>query len=296
MSVAKRLGVDNLDAPNMRGVRVEWPRWQQIEPVLAVVDDFEHLPRWLKRAQPGDRDAVLAAMLRIADTDHRARVALSWLLMPGASMVAGKLRRLADVIDEVVAGQLWIQICEHDPSDQTLVAKKILTRVERESMAELGVGDLAKRRDPTWTATVVSDRFDDLIPADDLDEIEDAGEQLSDLLRRALDSGRLSDVDRDLLIDLAHAAQQVGAPLRRGRAGSPLPRSRRWCRTTTRWPPARSGAMPPMPSTYWGRWPDREVWRFDPADICFVPPACRCHHVWHVRAAGTQRGGSRSRR
>ncbi len=45
MSVAKCLGVDNLDAPNMRGVRVEWPRWQQIEPVLAVVDDFEHLPR-----------------------------------------------------------------------------------------------------------------------------------------------------------------------------------------------------------------------------------------------------------
>ena len=223
MSVAKCLDVDNLDAPNMRGVRVEWPRWQQIEPVLAVVDDFEHLPRWLKRAQPGDRDAVLGAMLRIADTDHRARVALSWLLMPGASMVAGKLRRLADVIDEVVAGQLWIQICEHDPSDQRLVAKKILTRVERESMAELGVGDLAKRRDPTWTATVVSDRFDDLIPADDPDGIEDAGEQLSDLLRRALDSGRLFDVDRDLLIDLAHAAQQVGAPLRRGRAGLTTP-------------------------------------------------------------------------
>jgi len=103
------------------------------------------------------------------------------------------------------------------------VAKKMLTRVERESMAELGVGDLAKRREPTWTATVVSDRFDDLIPADDPDESEDAGEQLSDLLRRALDSGRLSDVDRDLLIDLAHAAQQVGAPLRRGRAGLTTP-------------------------------------------------------------------------
>lgn len=223
MSVARCLGVDDIDAPNMRGVRAEWPRWQQIEPVLVVVDNFKELPRWLKCAQPGERDAVLAAMLRIADTDHRARVALSWLLMPGASMVAGKLRRLADVIDEVVAGQLWIQICEHDPSDQTLLAKKILTRVQREAMAELGIGDLAKRRDPTWTATVVSDRLDESIPDGEPGEVEDGRDQLDDLLRRALDSGRLSGADRELLIDLAHAAHRASAPLRRGRAGLTTP-------------------------------------------------------------------------
>lgn len=223
MSVAKCLGVDDFDAPNMREVRAEWARWQQIEPTLAVVDDFKDLPRWLKRSQPGERDVVLVAMLRIADVDHRARVALSWLLMPGASMVAGKLRRLVDAIDEVVAGQLWIQICEHDVRDDTYVAKKILTHVERESMAELGVGDLAKRRDPTWAATVVSDAFDESIPADDPDAVEDARDQVADLLRHALDSGRLSEVDRDLLIDLANAAQQVGAPGRRGRAGLTTP-------------------------------------------------------------------------
>lgn len=37
--------------------------------------------------------------------------------MTGASKIAGRLRRLADSIDEVVAGQLWIQIFDHDPED-----------------------------------------------------------------------------------------------------------------------------------------------------------------------------------
>ena len=30
MSVAKCLGVDDLDGPNMRELRAEWPRWQDI--------------------------------------------------------------------------------------------------------------------------------------------------------------------------------------------------------------------------------------------------------------------------
>ena len=79
--------------------------------------------------------------------------------MPGAARVAGRITRLADEIDEVVAGQLWVQICEHDPDDDKYVAKKILDRVYRESMAELGVGDLAKRRDEAWAMTVPVDAF-----------------------------------------------------------------------------------------------------------------------------------------
>ncbi len=48
----------------------------------------------------------------------------------------------------------WIQICYYDPEDGSYIAKKILDRVYRESMAEFGVGDLAKRRDEAWSATV----------------------------------------------------------------------------------------------------------------------------------------------
>lgn len=222
MSVAKCLGVDDLDAPNMRELRAEWPHWCQIIPALPPVSDLAHLPRWMQGAEPAQRDAVLTVLRRIAETDRRAYVVLAWLLMPGAARVAGRIRRLADEIDEVVAGQLWIQICDHDPNDDKYVAKEILDRVAKESMAELGVGDLAKRRDPAWARVVLTDRFDESIPIPTV-AAEDVTEQLDEILRRALDVGALTDVDRDLLLDLAHAAHRIGAPLRRGRAGITTP-------------------------------------------------------------------------
>jgi hypothetical protein len=222
MSVAKCLGVDDLDAPNMQEVRAAWPRWPDVERALNVVDDIAVLPRWIKRASPAERDAVLAGLRRLAERDPRAYVALAWLLMPGASLLAGRLRRLAEAIDEIVAGQLWIQICEHDPAEDTYVATTILRRVERESMAELGLGELAKRRDPTWASSVLIERYDETILTEEPDA-EEPREELIELLRRALDSGAMSDQDRGLLLDLALAANLADAPLRRGRAGLTTP-------------------------------------------------------------------------
>lgn len=224
MSVAKCLGVDDLDGPNMNEVRSQWPHWRKDEPVLAIVDDLRDLPRWMRQAGPADRDAVATALLRIGRADRRASTVLAWLLVPGASLLAGRLRNLVDVIDQVVAGQLWIQICDHDQSDDQYVAKKILSRVEREAKAELGVGDLAERRDPAWAATVLIEQFDESIPADELaEEFENPKEQLAVILRRALDDGDLTEARRDLLLDLAHAANLLNAPLRRGRAGLTTP-------------------------------------------------------------------------
>lgn len=51
----------------------------------------------------------------------------------------------------------------------------------------------------------------------------DVAEELNLLLRRALDSGTLSDADRNLLLDLADAANLLSAPIRRGRAGLTTP-------------------------------------------------------------------------
>lgn len=150
------------------------------------------------------------------------------------------------MIDEVVAGQLWIQICEHDPTDATYVAKNILSRVERETMAELGIGDLAKRRDPAWAAAVLRERYDESIAAAESEDVQEPREQLAELLRRALDSGTLSDVDRDLLLDLAHAANAEGAPLRRGERGLRRHRSLRWSVRITRWLLGRSDVTLPM--------------------------------------------------
>lgn len=175
----------------------------------------------MKAAGPSERDAVLATLRNIAADDQRAYVLLAWLLMPNAARVAGKIRRLADAIDEIVAGQLWIQICDHDPHDDTFVAARILDRVYRESMAELGVGDLAMRRDEAWAMAVPVDAFDEAII--DEDEVRRRKDVLNDLLQRAIDSGRLPESDRDLLLDLAHAAEHLEAPGRRGRGGLMTP-------------------------------------------------------------------------
>jgi hypothetical protein len=222
MSVAKCLGIDDLDAQNMREARAQWPHWRQTSRDLPDVELAE-LPRWMKAVEPPQRDAVLTALFAIAEDDPRAYLALAWLLMPGAAKEAGRIRRLADEIDEIVAGQLWIQMHEHDPADSTCVAARILDRVRRESMAELGVGDLAKRRDETWARTVVVERFDDAKPVGVGEEASADVEMLNDVIQRAIDAGALTERDRDLLLDLAHAAELADAPGRRGRGGLTTP-------------------------------------------------------------------------
>lgn len=223
MSVAKCAGVDDVDSPQMMQMRSRWPQWSEVEPGLAVVDDPVALPRVMRRSEPEQRDTVLGALLRLGVVEQSATtVALVWLLAPGATKLAWRLRDLSRDIDELVAGQLWIQVREHDPDDARYVAAKILNRTGREVMVELAVGDLAKRRDPTWANAVLTDRFDESIPHQESDE-DTAREELHLLLRKALDSGSLADVDRDLLLDLAHAANMLCAPLRRGRAGLTAP-------------------------------------------------------------------------
>lgn len=86
-------------------------------------------------------------------------------------------------------------------------------------MAELGIDDLGRRRDPTRAISVLIERCGEAIPAEEPGEVEDPQEQLIEFLRRALDSAALTDQNRDLLLDLALAANLAGAPLRRGRAG-----------------------------------------------------------------------------
>ncbi|MEZ5185782.1 MAG: hypothetical protein R2720_08555 [Candidatus Nanopelagicales bacterium] len=60
----------------------------------------------MKHSTPIEPTPYLPGFRRLAEHDPRAYVALAWLLVPGASLVAGRLRRLTAAIDEVVAGQL----------------------------------------------------------------------------------------------------------------------------------------------------------------------------------------------
>ena len=242
----------------MREVRAEWPRWRRMSPALpdlALAD----LPAWMKDAEPSKRDGVLTALRAIADDDPRAYVLLSWLLMPGAACVAGRIRRLADAIDAIIAGQLWIQICEHDPRDDTYVARKILDRVYQGSRAELGVGEIAKRRDQTWARTVLVDALDDVVQDDGRGEWSRSAESLNDLLQGAIYSGRLSEGDRDLLLDLAHAAEHL-AGARMCRTGvlsarrSPRQRSPDRRRRRAQSPPSGRATRPSPSISRPGEW------------------------------------------
>lgn len=167
----------------------------------------------MQDAEPSARDAVLTALRKIAERDRRTYVVLAWLLMPGASRIAGRIRRLVDQIDEVVAGQLWIQICDHNPMTSATSPRRSSSGSPRSrwpSSASATSPSDATRRGPRrcWSTRLMN-------PSRPKSPTMWASpmRSLSELLRRALDSGRLSGADRGLLINLAYAAEQVGVPL-----------------------------------------------------------------------------------
>ena len=142
MSVAKCLGVDDVDGPEMRSAWASWPRWCASEPVLAVVDDLRSLPDWLRRAEPPDRDVVLSTLIRLRPDDANATVALVWLLTPGATLLAGRLRNLADDIECGLAAEHRRIVFSLDPRiDLGLLGEQDAQRlVDREQ-----VGDALER-------------------------------------------------------------------------------------------------------------------------------------------------------
>lgn len=221
MSVARCLGVEDGESPLMRKARDAWSRWCATERALDVVDDFVDLPDWMRRAGPPQRDTVLATLAKLGADDSSATAAVTWLLVPGATALAVRLRDLSPDIDALVAAQLWLTAKTYDVARPHRVAATLLSRTRREVMTELGVGDPGRRRDRAWAAVIPMETLPEVV-AVAADELDPAVE-LRELLQMALDSGVLTESERNLLFDLAHAAEQVGAPLRRGRAGLSTP-------------------------------------------------------------------------
>lgn len=155
-----------------------------------------------------------------------ATIALLWLLVPGATALAGRLGDLSDNIDELVAGQLRIQARQHDPEDVRYIAANILKVTEREVKIELGVGDLAKRRDPAWASAVLTDRFDESVPT-----LAPTDQDVTEASRRPASSSMTFCV---VLLLTVHRRMQTGTCF------STLP---------TAWRRARFADTLPMPST-----------------------------------------------
>ena len=222
MSVAKCLGLAEIDGRAMAAAGVAWQRWCHQDPELAVVDDLLDLPDWTRRASTATKDGLLVRLCRLAQDDAEAAVVLAWLLIPGATRLADSLRDLSPDIDELTAGELWLQI-RNRPAERC-VAATILRAVRRSLLAELGHAEAARRHDRVWANTTLCDNAEDLdllagLPALNADAVFES----SHLVQHALLGGVLSLAEASLLQQLAEAADEQCAPARRGRAGLTSP-------------------------------------------------------------------------
>lgn len=92
-----------------------WSSWVATETVLADLNGLQEVVAIVEdRADPGRADALLAGLVRLgaADggNDQDAAQAVALLLTNGAGQLARQLGNLSDDIEEMVAGQVWLQI------------------------------------------------------------------------------------------------------------------------------------------------------------------------------------------
>ena len=122
-----------------------WPLWVSAEPVLACASGLEEVAALAgDRAHPGRADELLAALVRLGavdgGNDQEAAHAVALLLATGADRLAGQLRNLSADIDQMVAGQVWLQIREFPwRRRRRAIAKNILMDARRALLRDLGV-------------------------------------------------------------------------------------------------------------------------------------------------------------
>jgi hypothetical protein len=128
-----------------------WSSWVAAETALAALNGLDEVVAIVEgRGDPGRTDALLAALVRLGavdgGNDQDAAQAVALLLTNGAGRLARQLGSLSDDIEEMVAGQVWLQIREF-PSRRLRrsIAQNILMDARRAVLRDLGV-DTAKRR------------------------------------------------------------------------------------------------------------------------------------------------------
>jgi hypothetical protein len=221
VSVAQCLSLAGPQPTLLRAAREAWPRWCAADPSLAVVDQLVDLPNWTLTAAGTEKAAVVKSLAEVTATEPAAVIALAWLLLPGAARLARQLRDLDVGIDELVAGQLWIEAAGAHRLRGSRIAASILRRTRREVCAELGVGDPGRRRDRAWASAVSLDGLDEAVAAES-DPVP-ADLELKELLADAVKDRAIIGFDVWLLWQLAQVADERAAPAYRGRMGLTTP-------------------------------------------------------------------------
>lgn len=218
MSVATHLGLSDPDLDLLAEARTRWPTWCRQTPALGVVADLTDLPAWTVRADQADTDVVLHALATRASPtggdDVAAAGALAWVLLPGACLVARRLRSLTHRIDEVVAAQLWLEVRSFRWECRRKVAANILMNTRRGVLRDLGVGEHLREVDPTWARAIPVEPTAGLweVLESQMSATADltAAAELADVFACAVADGVITEADVDLLLGLAVAADEAG--------------------------------------------------------------------------------------
>lgn len=216
-----------------------WPAWREQHPRLSVATDTTTMRSWLRQHTTQEADQLLLCLAQLAATDGgndvAAAAALAWALMPGVCSLANRLGTLSMDIDQVVAGQLWLEVRTFPWRRLTKVAANILLNTRAGVLRECGAHSQLDRTDPTWSRTrlvdptwsrtslgaVLGDSAHWFWMEGRADSNRAAAEELLQLLEWACDHDVITPADRSLLLCLVEAADRT-AINRAGRSGAGL--------------------------------------------------------------------------
>jgi hypothetical protein len=216
MSVADQLGLDDETSELLALADQRWGHWATAHPALAHCCGVRELRSWLPGADQGDADAALHALATLAAADGgddlAAAAALACALMPGACILANRLRTLAAHIDQIVAAQLWLEVRTFPWRRLTKVAANVLMNTRAGVLADCGVRSQLERTDPSWSRTSPVDPSGTFWGGYAFTHLEHPTRPAQELLE-VLEWGRknhvITDDDRALLVCLVEAADRA---------------------------------------------------------------------------------------
>lgn len=121
-----------------------WARWVECQPGLEVAESAVGLGRMAAdRTDPARANDLLLALVRVGSVDggvdELAVTFLASLLVPGGDRLARSLWSLGGDVEQIIAGQLWLQLREYPwRTRPRAVAKNTLMETRRSVLADFG--------------------------------------------------------------------------------------------------------------------------------------------------------------
>ena len=121
-----------------------WGRWMDGQPALAAAGSAAELGRLVRdRSDPARANTFLLALVQVGSVDggvdEVAATFVASLLVPGGDRMVRSLWSLGGEVEQIVAGQLWIQIRVYPwRTRPRAVAKNALMETRRAVLADFG--------------------------------------------------------------------------------------------------------------------------------------------------------------